>query len=148
MARQRLRVFVSSPGDVMAAREVAAQVIEKLAHEYARFFTVEPYLWEYEPIAGKQPRGEIAHTATKCANLYKTIADGKHGARRAHQGECVRRSQRDGICRQQTRLRGGAIGSRPRRGPLQAGLIFALRRNRFVGSYCFFTVARRVKFTP
>jgi tetratricopeptide (TPR) repeat protein len=50
MTRQRLRVFVSSPGDVMAAREVAAQVIEKLAHEYARFFAVEPYLWEYEPM--------------------------------------------------------------------------------------------------
>jgi WD40 repeat protein/TPR repeat protein len=47
---QRLRIFVSSPGDVMAAREVAAQVIEKLAHEYVRFFAIEPYLWEYEPM--------------------------------------------------------------------------------------------------
>ncbi len=34
----------------MAARELAAQVIEKLAHEYARFFLIEPYLWEYEPM--------------------------------------------------------------------------------------------------
>jgi WD40 repeat protein/TPR repeat protein len=50
MNRQRFRVFVSSPGDVAAAREVAAQIIEKLAHEYARFFIVEPYLWEYEPM--------------------------------------------------------------------------------------------------
>lgn len=50
MTRQRLRIFVSSPGDVMAAREVAAQVAEKLAHEYARFCTIEPYLWEYEPM--------------------------------------------------------------------------------------------------
>jgi len=50
MSRQRLRIFVSSPGDVMSAREVAAQIIEKLAHEYARFFTIEPYLWEYEPM--------------------------------------------------------------------------------------------------
>ena len=50
MARQRLRIFVSSPGDVMAAREVAAQIIEKVAHEYARFFDIEPYLWEYEPM--------------------------------------------------------------------------------------------------
>jgi hypothetical protein len=50
MTRQRLRIFVSSPGDVMAAREVAAQIIEKVAHEYARFFTIEPYLWEYEPM--------------------------------------------------------------------------------------------------
>ena len=50
MTRQRLRIFVSSPGDVMAAREVTAQVAEKLAHEYARFCTIEPYLWEYEPM--------------------------------------------------------------------------------------------------
>lgn len=34
----------------MAAREVAAQVIEKLAHDFARFLVVEPYLWEYEPM--------------------------------------------------------------------------------------------------
>ena len=50
MSRQRLRIFVSSPGDVTAAREVAAQIIEKLAQEYARFFSIEPYLWEFEPM--------------------------------------------------------------------------------------------------
>jgi WD40 repeat protein len=50
MSRQRLRIFVSSPGDVTAAREIAAQIIEKLAHEFARFFAIEPYLWEYEPM--------------------------------------------------------------------------------------------------
>ncbi|HUN73700.1 MAG TPA: tetratricopeptide repeat protein [Steroidobacteraceae bacterium] len=50
MSRQRLRVFVSSPGDVSAAREVAAQIIEKVARDYARFFSIEPYLWEYEPM--------------------------------------------------------------------------------------------------
>ena len=47
---QRFRIFVSSPGDVMAAREVASQVIEKLAQDYRRFFSIEPYLWEYEPM--------------------------------------------------------------------------------------------------
>jgi WD40 repeat protein len=46
--RQRLRVFVSSPGDVKAAREIAALTIERLAQDYARFFTIEPYLWEFE----------------------------------------------------------------------------------------------------
>ena len=50
MTRQPLRIFVSSPGDALKAREVAAQIIEKLAHEYARFFAIEPYLWEYEPM--------------------------------------------------------------------------------------------------
>lgn len=50
MTRSRLRVFVSSPGDVRVAREVAAQVTEKVAHEFARFFSIEPFLWEYEPM--------------------------------------------------------------------------------------------------
>ena len=50
MTRSRLRAFVSSPSDVKAAREVAAQVIEKVAHEFARFFVVEPFLWECEPM--------------------------------------------------------------------------------------------------
>lgn len=45
---QRLRIFVSSPGDVKAAREIAALTIERLAQDYARFLTIEPYLWEFE----------------------------------------------------------------------------------------------------
>ena len=46
--KHRLRIFVSSPGDVKAAREIAVQTIERLAQDYARFFSIEPYLWEYE----------------------------------------------------------------------------------------------------
>ena len=46
--RQRLRIFISSPGDVKVAREIAALTIERLAQDYARFFDIEPYLWEYE----------------------------------------------------------------------------------------------------
>jgi WD40 repeat protein len=45
---QRLRIFISSPGDVKAPREIAALTIERLAQDYARFFAIEPYLWEYE----------------------------------------------------------------------------------------------------
>jgi WD40 repeat protein/TPR repeat protein len=45
---QRLRIFVSSPSDVKAAREIAALTIERLAQDYARFLKVEPYLWEFE----------------------------------------------------------------------------------------------------
>ena len=46
--KPRLRIFVSSPGDVKAAREIAALTIERLAQDYARFFKIEPYLWEFE----------------------------------------------------------------------------------------------------
>ena len=45
---KRLRIFLSSPGDVIATREIAALTIERLAQDYARFFRIEPYLWEYE----------------------------------------------------------------------------------------------------
>ena len=44
----RLRVFISSPGDVSSAREVVAQTVEQVGVEYRRFFTVEPFLWENE----------------------------------------------------------------------------------------------------
>ena len=45
---KQLRIFLSSPGDVIATREIAALTIERLAQDYARFFRIEPYLWEYE----------------------------------------------------------------------------------------------------
>src|SRR5580658_5487435 len=46
---RRLRIFLSSPGDVASAREIAAQTVEKLAQDYARHFErIEPYLWEHE----------------------------------------------------------------------------------------------------
>jgi hypothetical protein len=47
---QRLRVFISSPTDVLAERRRAALVVEKLAKDYARFFDIEFILWETEPM--------------------------------------------------------------------------------------------------
>ena len=46
--KQRLRIFVSSPGDVQRWRRIAALTIEALARDHTRFFKIEPYLWEYE----------------------------------------------------------------------------------------------------
>jgi tetratricopeptide (TPR) repeat protein len=34
----------------MAARERAAHIVEKVARSYQRYFAIEPYLWEYEPM--------------------------------------------------------------------------------------------------
>jgi hypothetical protein len=47
---QRLRVFVSSPGDVPAERLRAALVIDKLTQDYSRFVVLESYCWEHEPM--------------------------------------------------------------------------------------------------
>ncbi|MGD0026288.1 MAG: AAA family ATPase, partial [Xanthobacteraceae bacterium] len=48
--RTRLRVFISSPGDVPAERLRAALVIDKLAQDYSRFFEIEAFRWESEPM--------------------------------------------------------------------------------------------------
>ncbi len=50
MEERRLRVFISSPGDVEEERRRAALVLNRLRREFARFFELSPVLWEYEPL--------------------------------------------------------------------------------------------------
>lgn len=45
---QRLRIFISSPGDVVDERLRADLIIDKLAQNYSRFFRIESYRWEHE----------------------------------------------------------------------------------------------------
>jgi hypothetical protein len=47
---QRLRIFISSPGDVSDERRRAALVISRLKREFIRFFDLSAVLWEYEPM--------------------------------------------------------------------------------------------------
>ena len=47
---QRLRIFISSPGDVKKERLRAGLIIDKLTQDYSRFFFIEGYLWEHEPM--------------------------------------------------------------------------------------------------
>ena len=44
---QRLRIFMSSPGDVDNERRRAALVIGHLKRDFAAFFDVTAVLWEY-----------------------------------------------------------------------------------------------------
>ncbi|HVA40922.1 MAG TPA: AAA family ATPase, partial [Candidatus Binataceae bacterium] len=46
----KLRIFISSPGDVIPERRRAELVIEKLARDYRRFFDIRSDLWETEPM--------------------------------------------------------------------------------------------------
>jgi hypothetical protein len=46
----RLRIFLSSPTDVNWERVRAHLIIRKLAAEYQRYFAIESFLWEYEPM--------------------------------------------------------------------------------------------------
>lgn len=45
---QRLRVFISSPGDVPEERLRADLILDKLSQDYSRFFSIEAYRWEHE----------------------------------------------------------------------------------------------------
>ena len=46
----RLRIFISSPGDVPDERLRAGLVIDKLAQEFRRYFSFEVIRWEHEPL--------------------------------------------------------------------------------------------------
>ena len=48
-SRLTLRIFVSSPGDVAAERDRAADVIARLQDEFVHYAGLEPFLWEDEP---------------------------------------------------------------------------------------------------
>jgi hypothetical protein len=50
MAALTLRIFISSPGDVDEERRRATRVLHRLQGEFARYVTLEPVLWEHEPM--------------------------------------------------------------------------------------------------
>jgi tetratricopeptide (TPR) repeat protein len=45
-----LRIFVSSPGDVVEERMLTRRVLERLSGEFAGRVTLEPIFWEHEPL--------------------------------------------------------------------------------------------------
>jgi hypothetical protein len=47
--KRKLRIFVSSPGDVGRERRIAGEVIERLDAEFGDAVQLEPFFWEYEP---------------------------------------------------------------------------------------------------
>jgi tetratricopeptide (TPR) repeat protein len=49
-ALPRLRIFVSSPGDVDTERQIAGRVIERLRLRFQEHGQIDPYFWEYEPM--------------------------------------------------------------------------------------------------
>ncbi len=47
---RRLRIFISSPGDVPDERLRADLVVDKLAQDYGRYYQFDSYRWEHEPM--------------------------------------------------------------------------------------------------
>ncbi|WP_297421904.1 hypothetical protein [Clostridium sp.] len=50
MGKKKLKIFISSPGDVGHERVTAIRVIEKLQGEFMDYVELEPILWEFEPL--------------------------------------------------------------------------------------------------
>jgi tetratricopeptide (TPR) repeat protein len=50
MPPPRLRVFISSPGDVAEERVLANNLIRRLSDEFADRIWIEPVFWEHEPL--------------------------------------------------------------------------------------------------
>ena len=47
---ERVRIFISSPGDVADERQRALVVVERLQEEFTDRLSLEPLLWEQEPL--------------------------------------------------------------------------------------------------
>ena len=50
MGLQRLRIFISSPGDVAEERVLANNLVRRLGDEFADRLWIEPVFWEHEPL--------------------------------------------------------------------------------------------------
>ncbi len=48
-SRLTLRIFISSPGDVPAERDRAADVVARLHEEFVHYAVLEPFFWEDQP---------------------------------------------------------------------------------------------------
>lgn len=47
---EKLRIFVSSPGDVAEERVVTRRVLDRLIQQFAGVIEIEPIFWEHEPL--------------------------------------------------------------------------------------------------
>ena len=54
VTNKTLRVFISSPSDVRPERLIAEKVVQRLGREFAYYFSIEPVMWEREPLVASQ----------------------------------------------------------------------------------------------
>ncbi len=60
---RKLRVFISSPGDVEPERRIAKQVISQLNEEFSGRLHLVPILWEEEPLLASETAQSQIHPA-------------------------------------------------------------------------------------
>jgi hypothetical protein len=69
----RLRIFLSSPADVSRERLRTHLVIRRLAAEYRRYFSIEPSLWEYEPMLASRHFQDAIELPSSCDIVILTV---------------------------------------------------------------------------
>ena len=69
---RRIKVFISSPGDVIPERRVAKQVINLLNEEYSGEANLVPILWEEEPLLASETFQSQIHPPSE-ADIYVGI---------------------------------------------------------------------------
>ena len=80
----KLRVFISSPGDVDTERKIAARVIARLAAEFRARLELEAYFWEDEPMLHHRTfQEQIPHTSEFDLVLLHPLEPPGHAAQGA-----------------------------------------------------------------
>ena len=75
----RVRIFISSPGDVADERQRALAVVERLQEEFSELLSLEPLLWEQEPLlATADFQSQIRSPAD--FDIFATIIGGRLGS--------------------------------------------------------------------
>lgn len=75
----RVRIFISSPGDVAEERQCALAVVQRLQEEFSDTLVLEPLLWEQEPLlATADFQSQIRSPAD--FDIFATILGGRLGS--------------------------------------------------------------------
>ena len=75
----RVRIFISSPGDVVDERQRALAVVERLQQEFSDTLSLEALLWEQEPLlATADFQSQIRSPAD--FDIFTTIIGGRLGS--------------------------------------------------------------------
>jgi hypothetical protein len=66
---RNVRIFLSSPGDVLAERHRARQVIDRLAKRFAEALSIDALFWEWEPREGRRaPHSSFNSDENRCTS--------------------------------------------------------------------------------
>lgn len=76
----KLRIFISSPGDVSEERALSVQVFERLGREFADAVELEVVLWEHEPLFGHAHFQDQIERPSQC-DLVVSILWSRLGSR-------------------------------------------------------------------